>query len=191
MRALSAVIVCLGLTACGSSPPTRFFALEPTPSSVPVQSRLGAPIKVDAVHIPSVLDRRTMVRDENHYRLSISPQDRWGADFGDMLRRVLTQDLESRLPRGSVVAPNTPAPQNTRGLVVDILSFQPNGSGTITLEAEWTLLEGSPAHPAVQRTVHLSEPSDGSPDAQAEAMSRLVGQLADRIAQGADGPDAS
>lgn len=185
MRALPALLLALALVACGTSPPTRFYALEPTAAETAVPAAPRTPIKVDAVHIPSLLDRRTMVRGESHYQLSLSSQERWGADFGDMVRRVLTEDLENRLPAGSVVSPNTPAPQEARGLVVDILAFEPNASGAVTLEAEWTLLQGSPAQPLLQRNVHLSEPANGSAAGQAAAMSRLIGRLADQIAASA------
>ena len=190
MRAILTSLGVLLLTACGSSPPTRFYALEPTASTAR-SSGPDAPIKVDAVHIPSLLDRQTMLRGENHYQLSISSQDRWGADFGDMVRRVLTQDLERRLPAGSVISPNTPAPPDARGLVVDILSFAPDGTRAIALDVEWTLLQGSPARPLVQRSVHLNEPSDGSAGGQAAAMSRLLGRLADQISAAAIGPASS
>ncbi|HEY6453330.1 MAG TPA: ABC-type transport auxiliary lipoprotein family protein [Steroidobacteraceae bacterium] len=185
------MLVILELSACGSSPPTRFFALESTPPGTPVQLPSAAPVKVDGVHIPSVLDRRTIVRGEKDYQLSISSQDRWGADFGQMVRRVLTQDLQARLPAGMVVSPNAPASSDARGIVADILSFEPSGAAAVTLDVDWVLLQGSPAQPALQRSLHLSEPYDGSASSQAAAMSRLIGRLADDVAQGLRAQDPS
>lgn len=126
-----------------------------------------------------------MVRREAGNQLDISSQDRWGASFGEMARSVLTQDLQSRLPPGTVIPPNTPAPANARGLVVDILSFVPDGSGQVALTCDWTLLEGAPARPVLLRTTRLTQPTGNTPSSQADAMSELLGKLADQIAAAA------
>jgi uncharacterized lipoprotein YmbA len=175
------------LAGCGSSPPTRFYALDavkPEHAAGPSGATV-TPLKIDAVHIPPLLDRRAMVRREVGTQLDISSQDRWGASFGEMARAVLTEDLQSRLPPGAIVAPNAPAPPNARGLVVDILSFVPNGSGQVALTCDWTVLEGAPAHPILQRTAQLTQPAGDSPANQADAMSELLGKLADQIAAAA------
>ena len=100
-----------------------------------------------------------------------------------MVRRVLTQDLQNRLPPGTVIGPNAPAPANARRIVVDVLLFEPNGSGAVTLDVDWALIQGSPPKPIIQRSLHLAAPFAGSAGSQAAVMSRLVGQLADNIAQ--------
>ena len=181
MRAALALAVIL-IGGCGSSPPTRFYTLDAETSADAPGARLDAPLKVDAVHVPPMLDRNEMVRGESHNELRISAQDRWAADFGEMARRVLTEDLQSRLPAGAVIAPESPAPQGARGLVVDILTFQPQTAGMLVLAADWTLLEGAPATPVLQRSVRLTAPAGASAGSQAAAMSRLLAKLADNIA---------
>jgi uncharacterized protein len=178
LATLSAVL----LEGCGSSPPARFYSLEPTAAVASTRLKLQAPIKVDAVHIPAVLDRNQIVTGEHDYRLSISPQARWGGDFGEMLRRVLTQDLQRRLPPGMVIGPDDIAPADARGVVVDILAFAPQGAA-VRLDADWVLLAGSPARTVLHRSLHWSEPFEGSVASQAAAMSRLLGRLADDVAQ--------
>jgi uncharacterized protein len=176
-------LILLTLTACASSPPTRFFALDPVSSSASQSGQSTAkPVKIDAVHIPPALDRESMVRGESGNQLQISSQDRWAGDLGEMIRRVLTQDLSSRLPSGTVIAPESPAPPAARGLVVDILTFQPQGSGEVALDADWTLLEGTQSNPVLRRSVHLTAPAAASAQDEAAAMSTLLGQLADHIA---------
>jgi uncharacterized lipoprotein YmbA len=179
------VLLILTLTACASSPPTRFFALDPvSPGASPAADQAGgshAAVKIDAVHIPPALDRDSMVRGESDNQLEISSQDRWAGDLGEMIRRVLTQDLAQRLPSGSVIAPESPAPPSARGLVVDILTFQPQG-GEVVLDADWTLLEGTQSNAVMRRSVHLTAPAASSAQGQAAAMSTLLGQLADGVA---------
>ncbi|MGH8181571.1 MAG: PqiC family protein [Steroidobacteraceae bacterium] len=176
-------LLLLTLAACASSPPTRFFALDPAPGGAAAGPQADAkPVKVDAVHIPPALDRNSMVRGESDNQLEISSQDRWAGDLGEMIRRVLTQNLASRLPSGMVIAPQSPAPPSARGLVVDILTFQPQSGGEVVLDADWTLLEGTQSNPVLRRSVHLTAAGASSAQGEAAAMSALLGQLADGIA---------
>lgn len=185
-RLLPALLL-LTLAACASSPPTRYFALDPTAAGTPAAAPGGdqnaaKPVKIDAVHIPPALDRNSMVRGESDNQLQISSQDRWAGDLGEMIRRVLTQDLAGRLPGGMVIAPESPAPPSARGLVVDILTFQPQATGEVVLDADWTLLEGTQSNPVLRRSVHLTGTGASSAQGEAAAMSALLGQLADDIA---------
>ncbi len=186
--------VCL-LAACGASPRTRFYTLAPVPPRTASVTASEAPLKVSAVHIPGVLDRNSIIRGEADHKLDISSQERWGGDLGEMIRQTLTQDLQQRLPDGMVVPPQSPAPDNAHGLVVDVVHFGPGASGQVELDATWTVLAGSPARVVLQRTArltaHASEPppaadheAAGSASSQAAAMSTLLGQLADEIASG-------
>lgn len=183
-RLIPALLV-LTLTACASSPPTRYFALDAVaPGSGPAQDRgaaAGAPVKIDAVHIPPALDRDSIVSGESGNQLQISSQDRWAGDLGEMIRRVLTQDLAARLPPDMVIAPESPAPPSARGIVVDILTFQPQ-DGDVVLDADWTLLEGTQSNPVLRRSLHLTAPGATSAQGEAAAMSTLLGELADRMA---------
>ena len=183
------VLALLTLAGCASSPPTRFFALDPVPPGAAAADAAGAPVKIDAVHIPPALDRNSMVRGENDNQLQISSQDRWAGDLGEMIRRVLTQDLAQRLPSGMVVAPESPAPADARGLVIDILTFQPQ-AGDVVLDADWTVLQGTQSNPVLRRSAHLTQSATPTAQGEAEAMSALLGQLADDIASQVSGAHA-
>ena len=179
---LNAVLLVLMLAACASSPPTRFFTLEPVgPGAATAAVRGHAPLKVDAVHIPPALDRSSIVRGMSGDQLQISSRDRWAGDLGETIRRVLTQDLASRLPPGMVIAPDAPPPANARGIVVDILTFQPRGAGEVVLDADWTLLQGSQSHAVLSRSEHLTTAAAPTAQGEAAAMSTLLGELADRM----------
>lgn len=179
---LTLVLALLTLAACASSPPTRYFALDPVAPAGGPRTVAGEPVKIDAVHIPPALDRNSLVRGESDNQLNISSQDRWAGDLGEMTRRVLTQNLASRLPSGMVIAPESPAPPSARGVVVDILTFQPQGAGEVVLDADWTLLEGTQSNPVLRRSVHLTTTGAASAQGEAAAMSSLLGQLADGMA---------
>jgi len=187
---LTPVLALLTLAACASSPPTRFFTLDAVAPAGSSRIPAGEPVKIDAVHIPPALDRNSLVRGESDNQLNISSQDRWAGDLGEMTRRVLTQNLASRLPSGMVIAPESPAPPSARGLVVDILTFQPQASGEVVLDADWTLLEGTQSNPVLRRSVHLTAAAAPSAQGEAAAMSTLLGQLADSMAADIGGASA-
>lgn len=182
-QALAILVVALTLAGCGTSPPTHFFTLAPVAPSGRSATAPAFPIKVAAVHIPAVLDRRQMVRQTGTNILSISGQDWWGAPFGEMTRNVLARDLAERLPTGSVILPQSPAPPSASLLVVNVARFGEAPNGRVRLDASWTLMRGRPAKPVLRREVNLEDKATGHNAAsQAAAMSKLLGQLADHIA---------
>lgn len=170
------------LAACGTSPPTQYFALEPVLPHRPAQPVAGPPLTVDAVHLPPELDRLDIVRRGPDDRIQIGPNQRWAAPLDEMARRVLAQDLADRLPRGMLIAPDAPEPPGRlRGLVAILQEFDADAAGRIVLDGEWMVAERGTTRPGSPRHVHLEEA--GGPN-QAAAMSRALGRFADDIAAG-------
>ncbi|MEM5446653.1 PqiC family protein [Burkholderia sp. JPY164] len=173
----------VGITACGHSAPTRYVTLNATPAQAPLATAAMAPVQLGAVHIPAVLDRPEVVTHVAPNRLAVDDNDRWGAPLGQMMRSTLAQDLLPRLPPGAFVFPDAPAPVGTRTLVVTVLDCNASAGGTLTLQVAWTLLAGQPARTTMSQEAALSAPVEGhDAAAQAAALSRVLGELADRIA---------
>jgi len=177
-------------TACASSPPTRFYALEPIPPAHRTEGQIRPPVKILAVHVPPLLDREQIVREGSPGELIVSDTNRWGAPLAEMTRDVLTQDLLLRLPEGSVILPQQPAPPQTNTITVDILHLQAQADGAVLLEGGWSLIPPGTEAPSLARAIHISEPSGAADYArQARAMSLALGQLADDIARMVSGHD--
>ncbi len=178
----------IGLTACASSPPTRFYSLgaiapQNRASQSDSASSHSAPLRIAAVHIPPALDRREIVRVGAGDRLEISGEHRWGAPFDEMVQQVLTQDLVERLPADEVVLPQGPAPSGTRSVVVDLLQFQSNAGGAVVLQGSWSLLVPGQSAPALVRGFRYEDSAGAqSFGDETAAMSRLLARLADDIA---------
>jgi uncharacterized protein len=171
------------LAACHSTPPVRFFTLDPVPSSHQATNMARLSVQVGAVHIPLVLDRQQMVRQGAPNSLTISNQDRWGAPLADVVRDVLTRDLIERLPQGTVMLPDSAAPRGTGMIAVDILQFGSDASGTASFDGSWSLSLADSDAPVSVRHVALSERTEQNDYAgDARAMSKLVGRLADEMA---------
>jgi uncharacterized protein len=158
---------------------TQFFVL--TPVSGATLSRPGQEIQVAAVHIPADLDRQEMVERNQDGQLAVSDQNRWGAPFDEMVQRALTQDLAARLPH-KVVYPNEPAPPKTKDLVLDILAFSGDNSGLVHFDGSWSLVDPASNATVLSRHVELTEQGIKGYGGEAQAMSKLLGRLADQIA---------
>jgi hypothetical protein len=179
LAALSALLV---LGACGSSPKTNFFTLDAVHAVSRAASAPGrAPIQVGHVDLPGTLDRQAMVTRGPGSQINVSDQDRWSAPLDELVRRAITEDLRQRLPAGRVLAPGDPTTKGTRTLMLNVQRFAADPSGQVVLEVDWGLqAPGQQAHvrhEAIRTTVN----GQGG-GAIADAMSRALGELADRIA---------
>jgi uncharacterized lipoprotein YmbA len=176
------MLLILALGGCGHSPPTAFYTLDPiAPAAAPGPGAI-APVQLTAVHIPAVLDRPELVAQTGPNQVHVSDLDHWAAPLGEMMRRALAQDLMARLPAGSFVPPGAPKPVDGRALVVTVLQLTATPDGRVRMEANWSLLEQGGSAAAVSRNLDLS--AAGGPGAAGEAggVSRVLADLADRIA---------
>jgi uncharacterized protein len=171
------------LASCRSSPPTHFYVLDPVPAQPHSSTPTGIVVQVAAVNIPASLDRQEMVREAPTGSLQVSGVNRWGGPLADMTQNVLTRDLIGRLPAGAVLPPRTNAPSDTFEITVDLLQFGRDGSGDVVLDGGWALYRLGSDTPVANHQVKLSEQVVSADYAsQAQAMSRLLGRMADDIA---------
>lgn len=184
MKLPAVAVVGTLLVACASSPPMHYYTLTETPGS----GRLSVPgdavpVRIDRVTIPTELDRSQIVRRIGPTQLQIVENDRWAAPLDETIRRVLSNDLAARLPRGAVANPNEPSVGEKRqSLAVDISEFYGDPGCAVTLRASWTLKLSD------SQTLHGDEETHGVSDTGCKdagtipaAMSQALGQLSDRI----------
>ncbi|HET8995068.1 MAG TPA: PqiC family protein [Acetobacteraceae bacterium] len=181
-----AVATPLLLAGCGSSPPTHFFTLNPVKpaAGTPPTHAKGPPLQVRDVQLPPTLDRLEMVLRGPGTQVQVLGSDRWAAPLKGLIRQTLTQDLRDRLGENAVEATGTPTqPGKVQVLIVTVQEFSADASGRVTLDANWALGRGNPPKPVLNRhaTVH-ADAGSVKPGAVADAMSRALGALADRIA---------
>ena len=185
--AKAAAVLALLLAGCGHTPPTTFFTLDPVAGSAPAPGASMAPIRVQSVHLPPEFDRPQLItRPGGGDQVRLHEFAQWAGPVGALARNALTLDLSSRLPAGAVIAPDAPRPANTRLLTVDILALRLTG-GEAQVTAIWTLAAPAPskgpAPAAVSQTERFSVPagSTDDPAAEAEALTRVLGVLSDRM----------
>jgi uncharacterized protein len=185
VRRLTEMMLALMLASCASAP-TRVFTLTPVaPTHPPPPITLGEPIEVGDVPVPAVIDRSGIVLYENNGQISVPPNDEWAGPLGPLIQQALTADLQSRLGLNNVLPSGSVAPNGRlRVLNLTIEQFMGSTNGRVVLNASWALLNAGTSH--VVHTGHeiitIQAASGEVPDI-IPAMSRALGQLADRIAQ--------
>ncbi|SAL88139.1 hypothetical protein AWB74_08422 [Caballeronia arvi] len=182
------VAAALLLHACASSPKTQYVTLNISPgNALPVVQPMH-PVQLTALHIPEALDRPEVVTQPAPNRFEISETERWAAPLAQLMRLTLARDLETRLPGGVLVFPESPVPDGTRVLVVTVIDIGVPADGELTLQAEWALVSRSPVRTELAQRATLRSPLTGAgAEAKAAALSRALGKLADQIASSLDG----
>jgi uncharacterized lipoprotein YmbA len=178
-RSLAAAFLALGLTACGTTAPTRYLTLAAAPPIGSEPDVAGLVLRAPEVRWPAAFDRLEVARPTGAVEVTVDELARWSAAPGRLAAAALTADLVARLP-GAVVAPWTdPAPSDAVSVTVEVetLSERPAGYGLLAVVS---IARG----PVNSRRWTFQADAEGAHDAQgeAQALSGLLGALADRIA---------
>jgi uncharacterized protein len=124
------------LSACHSAP-SRFYELTAEPGPSPSGGVAGASIALGQVDLPGALDRPQLARRRGPNQLDYAEDERWAGPLDAMVRRVLAEDLATRLPPGRVmteVGSDKPADVT---LSVEVARFDADAAGRVTLTARW------------------------------------------------------
>ncbi len=178
------LLLCGGLAACASSPPTKFYTLDPVAPDRAGHSLAGPPLQVGRVQLPGILDRSWFVRRLGPNRVDVSTQDRWAGPLDEMIQRTLSTDLATRLPAGLVLAPSVAGPENVRHLQLTINRFIGDETDNVVLDVDWSIARsGTPENTtALAPSEHLTCPAaSGKTGALVAAMSVCLSRLSDRI----------
>jgi hypothetical protein len=182
---LCVALTALMLAGCGASDHSRFYVLTEHPALV-ARATAAAPtttIALGAINLPAALDRPQMARRLNSDEISYSEYDRWAGPLDDMVRRVLSADLEGRLPLGMILIDNNPTSPASLTIAVDILRFDADAAGQVTLKARWQMLDRSGSLVGIPHDAMIVKPGSGrDAEAVAATMSGAVADLATQIA---------
>jgi uncharacterized lipoprotein YmbA len=178
-RSLAAALLALGLTACGTTAPTRYLTLAPTPPTGPGPDGAGLVLRPPEVRWPAAFDRLEVARPTGGVEVTVEELARWSAAPGRLAAAALTADLVARLPAAAIAPWTDPTPANAVAVTVQVETLSERPAGYGLLAVVW-IVRG--AAPPQSRTFQAE--AEGAHDAQgeAQAMSRLMGALADRIA---------
>ena len=179
---LAGLLLLAGVAGCASAK-TSYFALGPVPGT-PVTGGPGA-VEVRQPGIAGYLDRNGLVRGDTGYRLDVASTEAWGEPLGDMIGRVMAEDLAERLPGTQVTTAQGVISSHPDLLVeLQVDRFDAGHDGTLTLSAQVSVLRARDRAPLATRSFRLSAPNPTPGAAELVArMSTLLGQLADQTAR--------
>ena len=203
------VFAALG-AGCLSSKEPAYYALAPNAGSVAGGGSAPALVELRRPSLAGYLDRADIVTRVEDYRLRVATLERWAEPLGDMVGRVLGQDLANRLPGTQLFVEAGAISAVPEAIVaVEIQTFERNGDGEVSLVAQVVIERPSSAESAApqplasavppglppsvaprpktadgtaKRVSVKAKPKNGSTEALVATMSDLTGQLADQIA---------
>ena len=180
-RGLLGLALAGGVAAC-TSPEPAYYTL----AAVPGAARSGGPAQVELrrIGLAGYLDRSEIVRASSAYSLRLNGAERWGEPFGDLVARILAEDLNMRLPGTSVfTSAGSITAVADATIEMDIQRFDADASGQAVLLAQVAVSRGQARASAATRVVRLTvQPASRSTTDLVAGMSKGLGQLADAVA---------
>jgi uncharacterized lipoprotein YmbA len=166
---------------CGSSPDPIYYAMAPTRGVV--EAGWAHVIELRRPALAGYLDREEIVSRVVDYRLRVAGGASWSEPLGDMIGRLIEEDLAERLPGSVVFTETSPISTDPDAVVsVDIQRFDRGDDGQVVLLAEVTVERPPSRMPIRTRRLKLQvRPRGPETAALVGAMSALLGQLADDV----------
>ncbi len=189
-RAPLAAIAVLAMTllggCLGTSDPVAFYVIEALPGrvagAVPAPLTLG----LGTLALPALLDRPQIVTQLDPNQVELSEHHRWAEELTDNVRRVLAQNLASRVTGIDVLARPSARLRPDLGVELSFVQFGGRLGESVRLEGNWHLLDrraGCQAAlpPATPFALEIA-PAGPSYAEFVAALRQGVGQLSDLLA---------
>lgn len=184
-RTLILVAVALWLAGCASSPPARFYTLNPLPPQEVKHSSRAAtnPVSVSIapVEIPDYLERPQIVTRDGRNELHLAEFDRWGGSLSDNIAAMLAEDLGVILGSDRVyVYPRIRTELPDYSVVMRILQLDCTLGDQVILRAQWTLFAGPDKKDVA---THITTCTERLNDKQYETMVAAVGRTLEQVSR--------
>ncbi|MDJ0877332.1 MAG: PqiC family protein [Halieaceae bacterium] len=175
------VVLATLVTACGSTPPSRYYMLSADAARPPGGDELS--IGVGPISIPDYLKNPGMIVGRDGHRLDISRFDRWAEPLEAGVTRVLALNLASMLDTRHVdVFPWRSDSIPDYAVQVGVAQFTARQDDAL-LVASWTILRTSSGELVEQSlTQYYAALPSKNPDQVAAVYSTLLLKLSEDIA---------
>jgi uncharacterized lipoprotein YmbA len=169
------------LTACATSPATRFYTLTATAAPAATPSTLV--VAVGPVTVPATVDRPEIVVSAGRNELIPDDFHRWASPLQDNFSRVIAEDLGLILgsPRVGRFPPPLGVDADYR-VFVDVRSFNSTLGEAAAIDAMWTVRRMKDKKTQSGRTLARESAADGSYQALAAAHSQAAAKMSRDIA---------
>jgi len=182
---LTIVVGAMMLTACGRTPPAKFYALQPVELSSPGRSLpRNVALAVGPVAIPADIDRAEIVTRDTGNEVSFSEYHRWAGPLTKSIASVMAQNIGTLLDTDRVT-PFTRENifQPTHRVVVNINRYDSQLSKEFLLNATWSIkeLKGSKLL-LVQNSIIRESLASSTYEGLVAAQSKALAALSQKIA---------
>jgi hypothetical protein len=189
--AATALLLGLGLTGClgkgGTN--TRYYLVDPAQFPAPEGPARPLVVEIMDLHVPQYLERFQIASRSGENGVVYAEYHQWGESLRKNLLRTLARNLSALLGTADVSTPlnRSLAPPGYR-IQVHIDQFEQDMDRFVRLKARWQIQNaGSPGSRPLTDAIELESgvaPESGDYAAIVAEMTRLYGQLAQRIASG-------
>jgi uncharacterized lipoprotein YmbA len=180
------IIVCalvpLLLTACGSSPPVRYFSLSSSVAAVGQDPEDSVALGFGPMRMPEYLNRSQLVTRGSGQEMEVDEFSRWAEPLSPAFHRIVSTDVDNAVDGLVVVAfPWESAVQAgvDYRLLGDVIRFDADRSGRVILDVQWGVLKVEPREFVVQPQRSRYEARTGSPGDPAAVASAMNDALAE------------
>ena len=181
-----ALLALLPAGCFGSSPPSKFFLLSPSPEGASAVPSAGPEetLGVLPTRMAAYLDRPQIVTFLGDNAVELDEYNRWAEPLGAGVSRVLAQDLSALLPAWRVTPqPWDPTVPLRARVIVEVTALGWNRRDEARLEGSWSVLTDQGEVAAARgRVVLRREVTGPGTDAAVAATSALVNEMAREIA---------
>jgi len=188
---LVAILMVTGsfLCSCKTTPPNRFYILNPLGPDVTIRSKTGhegsLSVEVVSLRLPRYLERPQIVVRNSENQLELEEFHQWGGSLSKNMIRVLAINLSQILATPDIaISPyRPPAPPDFR-VELEVFQFERDSRGQVRLSTQWRLSRGTDRKLLETRITELASPVvQTEPDFEytVSAMSALFGELSQII----------
>jgi len=175
------------LTACGRTPPAKFYTLQPVERAALGNSiSRDVALAVGPVAIPAAMDRAEIVTHEADNAVSFSEFHRWAGPLQASIASVLAQNIGSLLETERIT-PFTKENifQASHRVVININRYESRLSKEFLLNATWSIKDLEGRKPLLIRNSIIREPlTSANYEELVAAQSKALAELSQQIATG-------
>jgi uncharacterized lipoprotein YmbA len=178
---LALVMAALG---CGTSAPSRFYALSPITADTEALSS-DAVLTVGPWILPEYLDRPQIVTRSAGAELELAEFHRWAEPLKDNFSRVLAMNLSALLDSSHVHELSRESQQRADLFVGGrVYRFDVDESGLAVLDVQWTVKDGGQqlVHGPMRSRYQEQSANKRNHDAGVQALSQTLGRFSRDIA---------
>lgn len=173
---------CLVSGCLGSTPPIRFYVLNPAQYESSLVSKTEGTdshpqeisLEIVSLRLPQYLEKPQIVTRTSENQLEMAEYHQWGGDLRKNMTRVFARNMSALLssPRVAVVPFRSSMSPDFR-IKIDVMQFEADALGRVRLSAQWMLFRGSDGKSLATRILDLEGPEPQAPGDVEQMVARM------------------